>query len=217
MLAFSNELRDLVRMGVLVIDGVTVRDADDTLAREIEEACASLRRRLGAVPSGSVPGVEDARRLYKSLGLDPTKTRPSNEALLRRALKGEPLYRINTAVDAINLCSLTAQLPYGLYDAARVIAPVVLRRGLPGESYEGIRKGPVTLDGRPTLADTSGPFGNPTSDSARTSVGTSTRALLVTVYAPRSLTTERLDTVLDATVGALTRHCGGVCTERQIV
>ena len=86
-----------------------------------------------------MPGTEDARTLYKALGIDPTKTRPSNEALLRRALKGEPLYRINTLVDALNLASLREQLPFGLYDLDRVRSSVTLRMGRPGEVYEGIR------------------------------------------------------------------------------
>jgi len=85
------------------------------------------RRRGGK--SAEVPGAADARTLYKALGLDPTKYRPSNEALLRRALKGEPLYRINTLVDALNLSSLRHQLPFGLYDLARVEPPVALRKG----------------------------------------------------------------------------------------
>ena len=59
------------------------------------------------------------------------------------------------------LCSLRAQLPFGLYDADHVAPPVVLRRGEPGENYEGIRKGPVNVEGRPVLADARGPFGNP--------------------------------------------------------
>ena len=66
-------------------------------------------------------------------------------ALLRRALKGEALYRINTLVDALNLCSLRLQLPFGLYDFERVEPPVVLRRGRAGEAYEGIRKGSVSV------------------------------------------------------------------------
>ena len=34
--------------------------------------------------------------------MDPTKVRPSSEALLRRVLKDKPLYRISNAVDACN-------------------------------------------------------------------------------------------------------------------
>jgi DNA/RNA-binding domain of Phe-tRNA-synthetase-like protein len=183
-LSLAKEIAGRVRLGAFTLAGVAVKDADPALAAEVDGACADLRARYGDGKSAEVPGAADARTLYKSLGLDPTKTRPSNEALLRRALKGEPLYRINTLVDGLNLSSLRAQLPFGLYDLDQVHPPVVLRRGAPGESYEGIRKGPVHVDGRPVLVDATGPFGNPTSDSARTMITTSTTRALVVVYAP---------------------------------
>ncbi len=128
-LTIAAELTGRVRLGVLVLEGVAVRAKDPALAAEVDASCAELRARHAGVPSGSVPGVEEARGLYKALGIDPTKTRPSNEALLRRALKGEALYRINTLVDALNLASLRSQLPFGLYDLAKVEPPVTLRRG----------------------------------------------------------------------------------------
>jgi len=156
--------------GLLAIDGVSVRERDAALDARVDQACAALRARYGAGKSSEVPGTDDARTLYKALAIDPTKTRPSNEALLRRALKGEALYRINTLVDALNLVSLEEQLPFGLYDLDRVRPPVRLRMGAAGESYEGIRKGDVHVEGRPVLADALGAFGNPTSDSARSRI-----------------------------------------------
>jgi len=194
---------------------VAVKDADPALAAEVDGACAELRAKYGDGKSAEVPGAADARTLYKALGMDPTKTRPSNEALLRRALKGEPLYRINTLVDALNLSSLRSQLPFGLYDLDQVRPPVVLRRGAPGESYEGIRKGPVHVEGRPVLVDATGPFGNPTSDSARTMVTTATTNALVVVYAPAGFAPARLGAVLDATSATLVRYCGGTETLRK--
>jgi DNA/RNA-binding domain of Phe-tRNA-synthetase-like protein len=216
-LSIAPELAPKVMLGLLVVEGVAVRGAQDALTLEIEEACRSARARFGDRPSGSVPGVEEARRLYKVLGIDPTKTRPSNEALLRRALKGEALYRINTLVDAVNLCSLVEQLPYGLYDLGRIAPPIVLRCGLPGESYEGIRKAVIHLEGRPTLADARGPFGNPTSDSLRTSINLSAENALVVVYAPRLFDAGRMKRVLDATEATLTRHNGGRVVEMRQV
>lgn len=198
-----------LRIGLLAIEGVSVREADPALAAEVDQACAELRARYGEGKSSEVPGTADARTLYKALGIDPTKTRPSNEALLRRALKGEPLYRINTLVDALNLVSLREQLPFGLYDLDRVKPPVTLRLGGAGEAYEGIRKGPVNVEGRPVLVDAEGPFGNPTSDSLRTSITLATTRCLVVAYAPASFGAARLDGVLDRSAAALTKACGG--------
>ena len=124
------------------------------------------------------------RVMYKRIGVDPTKTRPSSEALLRRVRKGQPLPRVNSAVDVINWTSVERQLPFGLYDADRIEGEVVARLGEPGESYAGIRKDEVHVAGRFVVADAKGAFGNPTSDSLRTSVTVETTALLVVVFAP---------------------------------
>jgi DNA/RNA-binding domain of Phe-tRNA-synthetase-like protein len=214
-IVLAAELERRVRLGVLVLEGVTVREADPALQAEIEAEAAALRGRFAGQSSGDVPGVAAARDLYKALGLDPTKVRPSNEALLRRVLKGEALYRVNTLVDALNLCSLRSQLPFGLYDLDQVRPPVQLRKGGPGEGYEGIRKGRVNVEGRPTLVDAEGPFGNPSSDSLRTSITLAARRALVTVYAPAGY--PRLTSVLDDTEATLLRHCGGTAAGRVLL
>ena len=213
----ADSLARRVRLGVLVLDGVTVRPSDPALDAEVDRSCAELRERYGGGRSAEVPGVADARSLYKAVGLDPTRRRPSNEALLRRALKGESLYRISTLVDALNLSSLREQLPFGLYDLDRVAPPVTLRRGEPGEGYEGIRKGLVNVVGRPVLVDGRGPFGNPTSDSARTMIRLETRRALVTCYAPASCLADRMSGVLDRTRDTLLGFCGGDEIDRQIL
>ncbi len=148
------------------------------------------------------------RTMYKRVGLDPTKRRPSSEALLRRVRKGEPLPRINSMVDVCNWCSLEFQLPYGLYDASRIEGDVVLRIGREGESYPGIRKDDVHVGGRITLADRVGPFGNPSSDSARTMVTTDTTRALLVVFAPHELDTARLGRVLEVTAARMHEFTG---------
>lgn len=213
-IALAPDLAGRIRLGVAVIEGVTVRASDPDLAAEIAQASAEIRERHAGKSSGEVPGVEEARALYKALGIDPTKTRPSNEALLRRVLKGEPLYTVSTLVDALNLSSLREQVPFGLYDLDCVVPPVTLRRGAPGEAYEGIRKGAVHVEGRPVLADAAGAFGNPTSDSARTCITLDTRRALVVAYAPASCTAARLHGVLDRTAATLVRHSGGTAAVR---
>ncbi len=144
-----------MRLGLLALAGLTVRAEDPALLAEIEDFAGQARQRHAGRSSGEVPGVEEARALYKSLGLDPTKTRPSNEALLRRVLKGEALYRVSTLVDALNLCSLREQLPFGLYDLGQVEGPVELQLGRPRGRLRGHpqglreRRGPPRAGGRP--------------------------------------------------------------------
>ena len=81
------------------------------------------------------------RTMYKRVGIDPTKTRPSSEALLRRVRRGDELPRINSLVDVINWCSLETQLPFGLYDLDHIQGDVTLRLGRDGEEYAGHPQG----------------------------------------------------------------------------
>lgn len=200
------ELRSRVRLGLVRAEPVSVGPAGPALRAAIGDACASLAREHAGRPPSEVPGLAPARDFYRAFGIDPTRTRPSSEALLRRVLQGKPFPAILNAVDVCNLCALLFLLPIGLYDAQRVRGAVRLRRGLPGETYQGIRKDEVHLEGRPVLADEEGPFGNPTSDSLRTCVTAATRSLWMVIFAPASSPRAPLEAhVLDAR-DACARH-----------
>ena len=195
------ELAPIVRPGVLWLEGATVVAREARLDAPLAAAEAAVRMH----PPAETLSV---RTMYKRVGLDPTKTRPSSEALLRRVRKGDTLPRINSMVDVCNWCSLEFQLPYGLYDASRIDGDVELRLGRPGESYAGIRKDEVHVGGRMALADAIGVFGNPTSDSARTMVTTGTTRSLLVVFAPRDMDPARLAEVLDATSARMAEFTG---------
>ncbi len=205
----SPDLAGIVRPGVLWLDDAVVIEADARLDAPLARVEDAVRVR---------PPVETVtvRTMYKRVGLDPTRTRPSSEALLRRVRKGGSLPRINSMVDVCNWCSLEFQLPYGLYDASHVEGDVELRRGDPGESYQGIRKDVVHVGGRMTVADRAGPFGNPTSDSARTMVTTDTTRALVVVFAPATIDARHLGDVLDATSARMREFTGCRETSRWI-
>jgi DNA/RNA-binding domain of Phe-tRNA-synthetase-like protein len=196
------DLVEIIRPGVLWLEGATVVDREARLTAPLAAAEAAVR----AHPPEEAGAV---RTMYKRVGLDPTKTRPSSEALLRRVRKGDALPRINSMVDVCNWCSLEFQLPYGLYDLAQVDGDTIeMRLGREGESYGGIRKDDVHVGGRICLADARGAFGNPTSDSARTMVTTATTRGLVVVFAPRSLERGRLARVLDVTAQRMAEFTG---------
>jgi DNA/RNA-binding domain of Phe-tRNA-synthetase-like protein len=207
--AVAADVSRICRPAVAWLEGATVVDREPHLGARLAEAESAVRQRAPA-------DVAAVRSMYKRVGLDPTKTRPSSEALLRRVRKGDPLPRINSLVDVCNWCSLEFQLPYGLYDAAHLEGDVELRLGREGESYPGIRKDDVHVAGRLALADQRGPFGNPTSDSARTMVTTATTAALVVVFAPIDVAATRLEQILNATVERMADFTGCRETARFI-
>ena len=205
-IAIDSGLRPLVRVGVIDAAPVRVGPAGAPLKAEIE----ALSARMVAVHAGQAPssieGLAPARHLYRALGIDPTSTRPSSEALLRRILQGKPFPSVNSAVDVCNLCSTSFLLPIGLYDAAKILGTATLRRGEPGESYQGIRKDTVNVAGRPVLVDELGPFGNPSSDSLRTSVTESTSSLVMVIFAPADYAQAALDGHMTFAREAVARH-----------
>ena len=209
MFTCADELKAIVRPGVLWWEAATVVEHEPRLDSLLADAAARVRAHPPE-ESGAV------RTMYKRIGLDPTKTRPSNEALLRRVRKGQPLPRVNSLVDVINWCSVEFQLPYGLYDRAHIHGAITLRLGREGEEYDGIRKDTVHVAGRMTVADERGPFGNPTSDSARTMVTPATRDALVVVFAPVVVAAARLAQVLDATAARLADIAGGRESDRWL-
>jgi DNA/RNA-binding domain of Phe-tRNA-synthetase-like protein len=118
---------------------------------------------------------------YKALGKDPARYRGSAEALLRRVIAGKGLPRINNVVDVINLVSVESRLPVGLYDMAHVQGDIVFRAGRAGETYKGIGKYDLNLEGLPVFCDAAGPHGSPTSDSERTMVTLGTKQVIAII------------------------------------
>jgi DNA/RNA-binding domain of Phe-tRNA-synthetase-like protein len=127
------------------------------------------------------PQITATRAAYKALGKDPARYRGSAEALLRRVIAGKGLPQINTVVDVINLVSVESRLPIGLYDLAHVSGDIVFRAGRAGETYKGMGKYDLNLEGLPVFCDAVGPHGSPTSDSERTMVTSETKNVLAVI------------------------------------
>lgn len=189
-----------VKLGVVEADGVRVAPADVGLAQQMDETCERIRREFTVESLAGAETTCAVRAMFRAWGVDPSKYRPSSEALLRRVVQGKALYCVSNVVDIGNLGSMETAWPFGCYDRTRVFPPIELRHGISGERYEGIGKRIWHLDGRPVLADREGPFGSPISDSTRSMVTESARDILVVIYAPSG--------VADASIeNAMARLC----------
>src|SRR4051794_7831752 len=192
---------------------VRTEPGSEALWTEMQEAA----REAVADPAepAARPAVAATRELYRRLGKDPSRYRGSPEALLRRSRAGKELYRIHNVVDVINLVSLRTLLPIGLYDAVKLRPPLVLRRGAPGEAYDGIGKEQLNLDGLPVLADAEGPFGSPTSDSRRTMVTGDTAEVFAVVFGVTGRA--ELEPALEMLTALVRRHCAGEVSDASFV
>ena len=174
----QNLLAGRLRAGVIVYRGVAPRPGA-SLRERIAAETTALRAAAAGAPA---PGFELARRLYRSFGVDPTKHRPSSEALWRRLRDRGDFPAVNPAVDLTNLLSLRYQVCYGLYDLDRLQPPLAIDLGREGDAYQGIRKDVLNLAGRIVVRDSQGAFGNPSADSLRASVSASSRGILQVLF-----------------------------------
>jgi len=182
-----------VKLGVVEADDVRFAPVDESLAALMDEICERKRREFTLESLADAEPTRAVRGMFRAWGVDPSKYRPSSEALLRRVVQGKGLYRVSNLVDIGNLGSIETGWPYGCYDRSRVASPIVFRHGAPGEAYEGIGKRTWHLGGRPVLADAAGPFGSPISDSTRSMIAESARDVLVVIYAPSSASEASLE------------------------
>lgn len=128
------------------------------------------------------PAIAATREAYKRCGKDPSRYRPSAEALRRRLLRGLDLYQIDTLVDLINLVSLRTGYSIGGFDADKIQGDhLELSIGRAEEPFEGIGRGMLNIEGLPVYRDETGGIGTPTSDHERTKMGLETRHILAIV------------------------------------
>lgn len=129
-----------------------------------------------------IPNIRESRQAYKAFGKDPSRYRVSSEALIRRIGQGKGLYEVNTVVDVNNLISIQSGFSVGSYDADKIAEELVFRVGLEGETYKGIGKDEIKIDGLPVLADETGAIGSSTSDSERAMITEETQEVLTLIY-----------------------------------
>ena len=133
--------------------------------RRGSRACASTRR-LKRPPCA---------RCTSASGIDPDQDAPVVRGAAAARAQGR--HAAAHQLDGGRLQLVLVRIPAAVRPLRRRAHRGRRRRcgiGREGESYPGIRKDDVHVGGRIALVDARGPFGNPTSDSARTMVTTAT-------------------------------------------
>jgi DNA/RNA-binding domain of Phe-tRNA-synthetase-like protein len=195
-ISIDDSLKEIIKLGIIQFNQVQVVPRIDALVEDIETLRLELRRSYQST-ADAMERLNVSRSLYRRIGIDPTKNRPSSEALLRRVLKGNPLYLVNSIVDTCNFCSLKFLLSLGLYDVNKIKGSIKLRLGKEGEGYKGIRKEYVNVAERFAVVDDMGPFGNPSADSARTMITEKTNSVLFVIFTPVDFRAQLLKEHLD--------------------
>lgn len=183
-ITLSEEIKRLCPafQGVAVMAQVTNSAHNAELWREIDAFTRELRADETAESIKQQPAIAATREAYKRCGKDPSRYRPSAEALRRRLMRGLELYQIDTLVDLINLVSLRTGYSIGGFDADKIQGDSLeLGIGRAEEPFEGIGRGTLNIEGLPVYRDQAGGIGTPTSDNERTNMGLETRRILAIV------------------------------------
>ncbi|MGH9684064.1 MAG: B3/B4 domain-containing protein [Candidatus Acidiferrales bacterium] len=205
-----------VKLGVLEADDVRVGPTDGALAQLLGETCDRKMHEFTVESLAEAPATCAVRAMFRQWSVDPSKYRPSSEALLRRVVQGKGLYRVSNVVDIGNLGSLETGWPFGCYDRSRIREPIAFRHGAAGERYEGIGKQTWHLEGRPVLADPTGPFGSPISDSKKTMIVETSHEIIVVIYAPASVPEASIEGAVARLAERLSKFAAAAATRSEI-
>jgi DNA/RNA-binding domain of Phe-tRNA-synthetase-like protein len=201
-----------VKLGTVEADDVRVVLIHPELAQLLDSVSEQKRREFSVESLPDAEPVRSVRAMFREWDMDPSKYRPSSEALLRRVVQGKGLYRVSNVVDIGNLGSIETGWPYGCYDRSRIQPPIVFRHGAAGERYERVGKEMWHLEGRPVLADAECPFGSPISDSTRSMITESTREALIVIYAPAGAPDTAVESATAKLADRLTLFAGAANT-----
>ena len=103
--------------GIAVAATVKNTSYSEALWQKIDEFTVRYREMYTTDSIKDMVTIHATREAYKKCGKDPSRYRPSGEALCRRILRGIPLYQIDTLVDLINLVSIRYGYSIGGFDA----------------------------------------------------------------------------------------------------
>ena len=121
-----------------LISGIKVEKENEPINTLKKRVYEEARAKHDAETLKDDSTVRAYRDMYWKLNIDPTKTRPSGEALLRRVLRGNDLPTISTAVDAYNLASMKTVVPISGFDFDRLTPPFQVRFAKEKETFMGI-------------------------------------------------------------------------------
>jgi DNA/RNA-binding domain of Phe-tRNA-synthetase-like protein len=219
---FSQEVLDAFP-GICVAEGdirsvriATESPGIETLKREV---IREIQSRYSLEQVRNEPVFRAYRDFFWSVGVDPTKTRPASEALVRRILSGGALPGINTAVDAYNLASVRSGIPIAAFDADTLAGALTLRFSREGERFLGIgMERPVVLKkNQVIMTDMEQIIAMyPYRDSDETKVTPTTQNIrIITCGVPR-IEREQLIEAYKLCAGYLKEYAGGVPSAVEI-
>ncbi|WP_100371844.1 B3/B4 domain-containing protein [Bacillus sp. FJAT-45037] len=205
------------KLGLISYHSIVISDSPQMLKGRLQFFQETLQMELAEKELTDFAGVAEWRAVFKQLNIDPSKYRPSHEALLRRIKQNKLISSIQSAVDLNTFFSLQYQIPMGLYDSEKITGDIVVRLGHQGEEYQGINGRVNNMTGKIISSDQQGAFGSLIVDSIKTSVTKETAKATHLIYIKPSMSTDEAQQLVDSVAKMFTQIHGGDVIEATII
>ena len=197
---------------IVRIRGVEVRRERPELEHFKEKVIERVRERWTLDQLREHPLFRAYRDFFWRVGVDPTKTRPAAEALIRRVLRGRLIPKINTLVDAYNLASIDTAVALAAFDDDGLRGELLMREAETGEEFLGIgMERPVVLQGgEAVVADGEKLIAiYPYRDAEACKITERTGNVLMLICGVSNIDDETLERAGRVAVKYVNRFCGG--------
>ncbi|MGC4378081.1 phenylalanine--tRNA ligase beta subunit-related protein [Fictibacillus sp. Mic-4] len=199
MVVISDEIKARIpdfKLGVIQYNDIVIGDSPQMFKGRFQLFLESLKLDSQSVQDHD--SVREWRAIFKTLGIDPSRYRPSSEALLRRAYGGKGIGFVNSAVDINNFFSLEYGIPLGIYNAGNIFGDIEIRLGKANDEYEGLNGRLMNMNGKLLSSDSCGAFGSPIVDSKRTMINDLTSSAVHLVYVRPSMNEDEAKKLVQA-------------------
>ncbi|MFA6992015.1 MAG: lysine--tRNA ligase [Candidatus Gracilibacteria bacterium] len=195
-----------------IIEGVKVIEKDKNLLSYREEVLPAP-----ALASEKLDGLEILKQyidIYRRMGVDVTKRKPTAVALFDRIAKGKGLYEINNVVDICNLLTLQDGVSFGAFDMDKIKFPIVFTLTDGGENFWafGDTKPKKVEKGEFCMKDADGKLLNRDynyKDSEYTKIVSDTKNIFLAMDSLDPMPLKDAGKKLDETLKIFTKYCGG--------
>jgi DNA/RNA-binding domain of Phe-tRNA-synthetase-like protein len=207
----ANKIPDL-KVATIEVSVGKIEDKNQELEKLKKAVVEEVKSKYSLASVKDVKVFRCYRDFFWRLGIDPTKTRPASEALIRRILQGGSIPTINTAVDAVNVSSIRTEIVVDAFDTAAISGRIAVRFASKGEQFLGIgMKNPLVMDGGEiVISDTLGPIAvYPHRDAERTGVTGQTRQILTVMCGVPGIEDKALVDAAHIVSTMISKFCGG--------
>ena len=192
------------------IKNVTINPESEALERFKKDFVSTIQSEYDIETLKDIPELRSYRDFFWKIGIDPTKTRPASEALIRRIIQGKPLPKINTLVDSYNLASMKSRVPLAAFDSDRISPDLLLRFAERDEKFTGIgMKTPVVLKGNELVIQSGDELIAlyPHRDADKSKITLSTKNVVIVVCGVPGIADETLENAQTIVEGYIAKFC----------